>query len=676
MISLKNIKLDEISASDINNEYILYQSSAQEHKFQMAEDEEFYLGIQLTQSQKDYLIGVGQPPEANNKIRPAVEQVLSNVAGSSPEWDVRPIGKTDSEVAFIYDKLLDKIWYDSDGDRHFRSIVKDYTVKGMGYMYVYPDWQAEQGRGGIKVKRVAPENIYVDPNSTDPFFRDAASIMLSDVSTKNAMKVMFPEHAQEIEDANEDYRDDEYATAKYNRDDIIRRTDVNDDGQPRVRRYIRWSKVNEEQILLKDKLTSRQKSFNKKEFDEFKNSERYKAYITENQVEEEKIYITKVRETFVIGDALIYDIVLPLEDYPIVPACNEHNGNPYPAGDVRHAKTPQRMLNRTEALLISHATSTASFKLIYEDGAIDPEELEKWFVPNAIIRANPSALREGKIKELSPPAISSQLYIEKQRYETDIETVFGAYKFQQGNPSGAVGTFGEARIMDEASSRKQNWKILPVYDMLTHVGKIVSKYVPYVYDKERVLRVMNPVGIEKELKINVPVINDYTLAIERMYDVTTAEVDIRVVIGSTRSKSPTADLSRDIQLLQAGIYDKTQVIMGLQGDVDKVSLLSRMSEIEQLRAQNQQLSQQIQALSGDLQTRDRELFHSKMRAEVSEATKPVQQAVSNLRATAKNEERKQKEMTDQTAIDLADIRSTVNSEDTAPNPFEEQMGLG
>lgn len=33
-------------------------------------------------------------------------------------------------------------------------------------------------------------------------------------------------------------------------------------------------------------------------------------------------------------------------------------------------------------------------------------------------------------------------------------------------------------------------------------------------------------------------------------------------------------------------------------------------------------------------------------------------------------------MTDQTAIDLADIRSTVNSEDMAPNTFDEQMGLG
>ena len=82
--------------------------------------------------------------------------------------------------------------------------------------------------------------------------------------------------------------------AKYNRDDIIRRSDVNDDGQPKVRRFIRWSKVSEEQILLTDKLTGRQKSFNKKEYDEFKSTKRYKAYIKNNQVEEEKIFITRV----------------------------------------------------------------------------------------------------------------------------------------------------------------------------------------------------------------------------------------------------------------------------------------------------------------------------------------------------------------------------------------------
>ena len=116
--------------------------------------------------------------------------------------------------------------------------------------------------------------------------------------------------------------------------------------------------------------------------------------------------------------------------------------------------------------------------------------------------------------------------------------------------------------------------------------------------------------------------------------------------------------------------------MGLQGDVDKTSLMARMSEIEKLRAENQQLANQLKAITGDLQTRERELFHSKMRAEVSEATKPVQQAVSNLRATAKNEERKQKELTQQTAIDIAGLRNEINSEQSAPNPVDEPFGLG
>jgi len=101
-----------------------------------------------------------------------------------------------------------------------------------------------------------------------------------------------------------------------------------------------------------------------------------------------------------------------------------------------------------------------------------------------------------------------------------------------------------------------------------------------------------------------------------------------------------------------------------------------MSEIGQLRAQNQQLQKQLQAMTGDLQTRERELFHTKMRAEISEATKPVQQAVSNLRATAKNEERKQKQMTQDTAMDLAGLTNTVNSQPQAPAPSEEQMGIG
>ena len=678
MIKLKKLKLEDISANDVRDEYTLYQSNAIDYRAQMAEDEEFYLGVQLTSAQKDYLLSVGQPPEANNKIRPAVEQVLANIAGASPEWDVHATGKTDNEVAHVYNALLDKVWYDSNGDRHYRSVCRDFIVKGIGFVYVYPDWQAENGAGGIRIKRVSPESVYVDPNSIDPFFRDASSIILSDLHTKESLKHHFPEYADIIEDAREDEYKNEIGADCYNRDKVLRRNDITSDGQPKVRKFVRWSYVNVPHVIVTDVLTGKYDTFDHEQYLKLSKEDKYKSYIKAGQVEEQVTYIRQVRELFVIGDKVIYDEVLPIDRFPLIPACNEHNGTPYPAGDVRHAKSPQRMLNRTEALLISHATSTASFKLIYEDGALDPEEMEKWFVPNAIIRANPNALSNGKIKEFAPPSISSQLYSEKQRYEIDIETIFGAYKFQQGDPRGAVGTVGEAQIIDEASSRKQNWKILPVYDMLNEVGKCVALYTPYVYDKQRVLRIVNPLGIEKELTINVPVINDYTKAVERIYDVTTAEVDIRVVVGSTRAKSPSANLSRDISLMQVGIYDKIQVIMNMEGDVDKTALIERMGEISNLTSENAQLKEQNKELSGDIQTRERELFHANMRAEIANATKPVAQAVSNLRATAKAEQDKQKEMTRETASDLAFMSdSAINSETEAPPPIEEGiMGVG
>jgi len=669
MIRIKKLDLEELKASDVRDEYTNYSSSAADYRYQMAEDDEFFLGMQLTSGQKDYLLSIGQPPEANNKIRPAVEQVLANVASSPPEWDVIATGQTDNDIANIYNALLDKIWFDSHGNRHFRNICRDYIVKGVGYMYVYPDWQAEQGAGGIRIKRVAPESVFVDPNSTDSHFSDSGSIMISDLHTKESLKINFPQYADIIEDAGEDSETNYQTTGKYNRDTKSLRSNTSPfDGKPSVRKFVRWSKVGVPKVMITDNMTGLYKIFDKDDYKKAQKEDRYNEYLNGGQISEELVYETQIRETFVIGDHLVYDEVLPMDRYPIIPACNEHNGTPYPAGDVRHAKTPQRMLNRVEALLISHATSTASFKLLYEDGAIDNEEIEKWYVPNAIIRANPGALREQKIKEFAPPAISAQLYSEKQRYEVDIETIFGAYKFQQGNPQGAVGTVGEAQIIDEAAARKQNWKILPIYDMLTEAGRCAALYTPYVYNKARVLRILNPVGTEKEVTINTPGINDYTQAVETLYDVTSAHVDVRVVVGSTRAKTPSADLARDIGLMQVGIYDKAQVIMNMQANVDKTALIQRMGEISQLSGQVQQLQEQVETLSGDLQTRERELFHTRMRAEIAEATKPVQKAVSNLQSTAKAEQEKQRELTRQTAEDLSYLsKQAINSETEAPS---------
>mgnify|MGYP003133068828 CR=1 FL=1 len=139
------------------------------------------------------------------------------------------------------------------------------------------------------------------------------------------------------------------------------------------------------------------------------------------------------------------------------------------------------------------------------------------------------------------------------------------------------------------------------------------------------------------------------------------------------AKSSRAELEQDLQLLGAGIIDKTQVIMNMKTDMDKQSLLQRMGEISQLSQRVQALEEELKAKEGDLQTRERELFHTKMRAEVSEATKPVIQAQANVKAQAKVESERQRNKTKQVAEDLASAEKAVNSEQTAPTP---DIGIG
>ena len=665
MLNLAKLDTKEITAEEVRSDYLLFESSSSEYRYQMAEDHEFYLGSQLTKSQKNYLLSVGQPPEANNKIRPAVEQVLANIAASAPEWDVHSVGKTDNDVAYVFDQLLDKIWYDSDGDVHFRQACKDFIVKGIACMYIYPDWQADGGLGSIKAKRMPPESIFVDPNSSMPDFSDASAIIYSDIHTKEHLKILFPNYAKEIEKAKDDEDRNEKTSGKYSRDHIETAGDMSLDHQERVRKYCYFTKVNVPHALILDQNTGKNQLYTKEEYKELIKDEQYEDFLEKGIITEQLAYQTKVREVFVVGDTVLYDEILPISEYPIAVACNEHAGNPFPSGDVRHAKTPQRMLNRTEALIISHTNATTNFKLLYEDGAIDASEIQKWHIPNAIIRANPGALASGKIKEFAPPAVSSQLYTEKSRYEIDIETVFGAYKFLQGNSQGAPGTVGEAQIMDESSSRKQNWKILPIYDMLTRSAKVIVEWMPSVYDQQRTLRIVSPVGDESEVQLNIPVIDDKTGAVKRLYDMQTAQFDVRVVVGSTRSKSPMAELQKDLTLLNAGIYDKTQVIMNMKGDIDKASLMQRMGEIANLQAQLQQAQEELKRMQGDLQTREREVFHANMRAEISEATKPVSEAVSNIKSNAKLEQARQRDKTRMVSEDLSSLKQAVNSETKA-----------
>ena len=170
------------------------------------------------------------------------------------------------------------------------------------------------------------------------------------------------------------------------------------------------------------------------------------------------------------------------------------------------------------------------------------------------------------------------------------------------------------------------------------------QWMPFVYPEQRVLRLVNEIGSEQEVVLN-QVVTDYTGAVQKMYDMESIDADVRAISGSARAKSPLANLQKNLTLLNAGIFDRTQVILGLEENIDKPKLMSRLSEIPQLQSALKQSQDKIKELEGDIDTRERELFHTKMDLKVSDSSKKVDALITDLKRVIDTEKARQKDKT-------------------------------
>ena len=118
---------------------------------------------------------------------------------------------------------------------------------------------------------------------------------------------------------------------KYNRDYVIHRADVPDDGHiPKVRKFVRWERITIPMIRLTDPVTKYTEMYDRNEYKELKKDKKFRDYISKQAVNAQEVFVRRVRETCVIGETVTYDEIIPISNYPIVPACNEHAGNPFP----------------------------------------------------------------------------------------------------------------------------------------------------------------------------------------------------------------------------------------------------------------------------------------------------------------------------------------------------------
>tara|TARA_R100000742_G_C4279284_1_gene103438 strand:+ start:1225 stop:3558 length:2334 start_codon:yes stop_codon:yes gene_type:complete len=338
----------------------------------------------------------------------------------------------------------------------------------------------------------------------------------------------------------------------------------------------------------------------------------------EEMIGMEHIMVNKIEKccvklTATVGNNLLYTRILPVEEYPIVPLMNVHHRNPYPESDVRLYRPLQEYINKIRSLIIAHASTSTNVKLLIPRGSADLRQIEEeWSRAGTSVIEFDAEL--GAPIVAGPVPLPNELYKNEADAKYDLEYGFGIFELMQGSGMNSPSTYRGTLVVDEFGQRRIKSRRDDIENFLNQVGKVAVPLMQQIYTEDKVIRLVQPNGLEKEERFNFFKEMDNG-DIKRFHDVTLGRYDVKVVSGSTLPTNRMAMLNTYMQMYQAGLIDQVEVLKKSElVDIDGV--LARNGQAVQMQQQLEALTEELKKVKGDLQTATREELHAKKRLEV------------------------------------------------------------
>ena len=671
---------------------------------------EFAHDEQLAKNEKDSLEEQGMPTFTINRILPVVEMLNFYATANNPRWQAIGVEGSDVDVATVLSDLADYVWHNSNGSTLYTNAVNDAVTKGIGYLLVTIDKDADNGMGEVVIQQPEPFDIYIDPKSRDMLFRDAAFIMIRKVLPKNHLMKIFPEYKRKIATSSSDEQsqttysiratgDGDQKLFTYN-DDMDSSLSVTAQGEMdqlaeffEVYEKIKMSYINlfyrippnkqqlqaikqqcdvqvkEMQAEMEVELLEQEKQMQEavqagemlperfelemkkaqemqvqqlqafqqecmsklqaeaskienkiiteKEFKELMKN----PQMAENVVDSVQFYSSRIKQTCLVGDKLIYEQTLPdtITEYPLVPFHFKWTGTPYPISAVSPLIGKQQEINKAHQIMVHNASLGSSLRWMYEEGSIDAELWEKYSSsPGALLPIRPGVERPTPVM---PAPISNAFFQIVQQGKGDMEYLAGIYSSMMGDSAGASETYRGMLALDEYGTRRiKQWMSTSIEPGLRQLGNMVLQFSQATYTAYKRFRLIQPSAIQEqgEQEVNIPVYNDMGEAIGKSMDIATLKYDVRVVQGSTLPVNRWAYLEELKQLMQLGIVDDIAVLA--ETDIkNKDKIVKRKSLYAQLQGQIQQLSEAIEDKEGTIETLERQLVQAGIKGKVMQA---------------------------------------------------------
>ena len=360
-----------------------------------------------------------------------------------------------------------------------------------------------------------------------------------------------------------------------------------------------------------------------------------KGNLKEKIVDAVKFYSTKIKLRCVAGDQLLYERLLPSEDYPIIPLPYKWTGTPYPMSAVAPLIGKQKELNKAHQLMIHNASLGSSLRWLYQQGSIDEQVWsQNASAPGALLPVNTGYEMP---KEVQPAQLSNAFASIVQFGKNDMEYLAGIYSSMQGDMDSQHDTYRGLLANDEYGTRRvKTWMTNSIHPSLKQLGLVVRDYAQNLYTAQKVFRVVQPNALQesREVQINVPLYNDLGEAIGKWNDYASAKFDVRVVAGNTLPVNRWAYLGELKELMSLGVVDDLAVLA--ETDIrNKEKIVERKSLYSQLKGQITQQEEQLKNAQGTIETLERQVVQAGIKMKImqqeTEGRKQLVDASAKLR---------------------------------------------
>jgi len=368
------------------------------------------------------------------------------------------------------------------------------------------------------------------------------------------------------------------------------------------------------------------------DFNLLKNSEEAQK----NIVDSIAFYENRIVKTCTVGDeTFLFEQIIPISEYPIVPIPYMYTGTPFVMSAVTPLIGKQQEINKAHQIMLHNANLSSNLRWMYEEGSVPEDEWEKYSSsPGALLKYRPGFSPPTPIQ---PAPINNAFFTVVQQGKSDAEYISGVPSAMMGFSQDQAETYRGLLANDEFGTRRlKAWMNSIVEPSLEHLGRVFKMMAQKHYNIEKVFRIVQPEGNqeEKEVRININLYNDYGKAIGKYKDYASARFDVRIIAGATLPLNRWALLEEYFRWYQAGLID--DIAMLAETDIrNKDKIVERKSMVAQMQGQLQSIQELVKEKDGTIETLQRQLVQAGIKMKVGDAGNEIRKDVLQTEAEQK-----------------------------------------